>query len=95
MNYFLYILKTTKNTLYTGIATNPLERFQKHLNGIGAKYTRAFKPEKIVYLREFEDKSDALREEIRIKKKLNRNQKDLLIKDNEQNTSSLIQKLSP
>lgn len=77
MKYWLYILLTERNTLYTGICTDIEKRFQAHLEGTkkgGAKYTRANKPVKILYRREFEDKSAALREEMRIKK-LSRPQK--------------------
>ena len=38
------------------------------LEGKGAKYTRSHKPIKIVYQKEFETKSDAMKEERRIKK---------------------------
>ena len=68
MKYYLYILQTTDNTLYCGIARDVQKRFQEHLSGKGAKYTRSHKPLKIVYTKEFENKSEALKEEIRIKK---------------------------
>ncbi|GBF23637.1 putative endonuclease, partial [Candidatus Gastranaerophilus sp. (ex Termes propinquus)] len=53
--------------LYCGIAKDVDKRFSEHLEGVGAKYTRANKPKEIVYRREFETKSEALREELRIK----------------------------
>lgn len=81
MKYYLYILQTVDNTLYCGIARDVEKRFQEHLNKKGAKYTRAHKPEKIVYTKEFETKSEALREEIRIKK-LTREEKLKLIEEN-------------
>jgi len=68
MKYYLYILQTQDNTLYCGIALDVEKRFNEHLSGKGAKYTRAHKPLKIVYKKEFETKSEALKEEIRIKK---------------------------
>ena len=67
MKYYLYILKTINNTLYCGIARDVLARFQEHITGKGAKYTRSNKPEKIVYVDIFEDKSQAAKEEYRIK----------------------------
>lgn len=78
MKYYLYILQTLDNTLYCGIALDVEKRYQEHIEGKGAKYTRAHKPEKIVYVREFETKSEALREEYRIKR-LTRKQKLELI----------------
>lgn len=66
--YFTYILLTEQNTLYCGYTDNVEKRFQAHLEGKGAKYTRSHKPIKIVYQKEFETKSDAMKEERRIKK---------------------------
>lgn len=66
--YFTYILLTEQNTLYCGYTDDVKKRFQAHLEGRGAKYTRSHKPIKIVYQKEFETKSDAMKEERRIKK---------------------------
>lgn len=66
--YFTYILLTEQNTLYCGYTDNVEKRFHAHLEGKGAKYTRSHKPIKIVYQKEFETKSDAMKEERRIKK---------------------------
>lgn len=66
--YYTYILLTENNTFYCGYTDDVEKRFQKHLSGNGAKYTRANKPLKIVYKKEFENKSDAMKEEARIKK---------------------------
>ena len=67
MKYYLYILQTQDNTLYCGIARDVQKRFQEHLSGKGAKYTRSHKPVKIVYTKEFENRSEAQKEEYRIK----------------------------
>lgn len=66
--YYTYILLTENDTLYCGYTDNVERRFQLHLSGKGAKYTRANKPVKIVYQKAFETKSEALKEEARIKK---------------------------
>ena len=66
--YYTYLLLTDNNSLYCGYTDNLEKRFQKHLTGKGAKYTRAHKPIKIVYSKEFDNKSDAMTEEARIKK---------------------------
>ncbi|MFI3300199.1 MAG: GIY-YIG nuclease family protein [Candidatus Gastranaerophilales bacterium] len=65
--YYIYILLTQTNTYYCGYTDDVEKRFQAHLDGKGAKYTRANKPIKIVYSKEFDNKSDALKEERRIK----------------------------
>ncbi len=78
MKYYVYILQTRDNTLYCGIARDVQKRFREHLEGRGAKYTRAHKPEKIVYVKEFNSKNDALKEEYKIKH-LSRKEKLTLI----------------
>lgn len=80
--HFVYILQTERNTLYCGYTDDVIKRFQQHVEGKGAKYTRANKPIKIVYTKEFSTKSEALKEEYRIKHKLSREQKLDLIRQN-------------
>ena len=72
--YYTYILLTEQNTLYCGYTDDVEKRFQAHLEGKGAKYTRAHKPIKVVYQKEFSTKSEAMKEEARIKS-LSRNEK--------------------
>ena len=77
--FYTYIIITVDNTLYCGYTDDPETRFEKHKAGIAAKYTRSHKPLKIVYLREFDTKSEAMKEECSIKS-LTRVQKEELIK---------------
>ena len=67
MNY-VYILKCSDNTLYTGWTNNLEKRLKVHQSGKGAKYTRGRLPVELLYFEEFEEKSDALKREIGIKK---------------------------
>lgn len=94
MKYYLYILETIDNTLYTGIALDVLKRFEEHKNSkLGAKYTKAHPVKKIVYIDEFQDKSSASKEEYRIKKTLNRKQKLSLIEENKSRTEKFLKNL--
>lgn len=77
--HFVYILLTQNNTLYCGYTDNVEKRFNEHLSGKGAKYTKSNKPVKVVYQKEFPTKSEALKEEYRIKHKLTKAQKLELI----------------
>ncbi len=72
------MLLTEHNTYYCGYTDNLEKRFRLHCEGKGAKYTRANKPLKIVYFKEFDNKSDAMKEEIRLKK-LSHKEKDILL----------------
>ncbi|MFA6257363.1 MAG: GIY-YIG nuclease family protein [Candidatus Paceibacterota bacterium] len=80
--YYLYILKCADGSLYTGITTDLKRRVGEH-NGeggsrAGARYTASRRPVKIVYSRVIKDRSEATREEARIKK-LTRAEKLLLV----------------
>ena len=72
------MLLTEHNTYYCGYTDKLEKRFRLHCEGKGAKYTRANKPLKIVYFKEFDNKSDAMKEEIRLKK-LSHKEKDILL----------------
>lgn len=61
------MLLTERGTYYCGYTDDLEKRFKQHCEGKGAKYTRANKPVKIVYTKEFDNKSDAMKEEFRIK----------------------------
>ncbi len=80
--WFVYIIETEKRRLYTGIAKDPERRFYEHLfdRKKGAKFFRSDVPERIVYLNKYSSLSDALKEEIRIKK-LSKSLKNHLIED--------------
>lgn len=67
MNY-VYILRCSDNTLYTGWTNNLEKRVETHSKGKGAKYTRCRLPIEMVYFEEFRDKSDAMKREYEIKK---------------------------
>jgi len=77
MNY-VYILRCSDNSLYTGWTNNLDKRIKTHSEGKGAKYTRARLPVELVYFEEFEDKISAMKREYEIKK-LNRGEKIKLI----------------
>ncbi|MGB0453137.1 MAG: GIY-YIG nuclease family protein [Bacteriovoracaceae bacterium] len=67
--WYLYIIRTEKNRLYTGISTDPLRRFIEHLTGDkGAKFFRSDSPLDIEYLEVFENRSQASQREAAIKK---------------------------
>ncbi len=76
--YYVYMLLTEKNTLYCGYTDDVEKRFQAHLDGRGAKYTRANKPVKIVYTKEFESKSEAMKEEHRMKELTHKQKLELI-----------------
>lgn len=78
--YTVYILRTSKNTLYTGISNNLEKRLNEHRlkTKKSAKYMRSFESFELVHSEKFETKSLALKREAEIKK-LTRKEKDSLI----------------
>lgn len=78
--HYTYLLLTKNNKLYCGYTNNIQRRFEAHLTGKASKFTRANKPDKMVYTCAFETKSEAMKEECRIKK-LSRKQKEELINE--------------
>jgi putative endonuclease len=77
--YYVYIVQCSDNTLYTGITKDIDRRTKEHnTSSRGAKYTRSRRPVILVYSKAAGTRSDALREEYRIKK-LSRIQKLRLI----------------
>lgn len=77
-NHFVYILQCKDYTLYTGYTTDVENRLQVHESGKGAKYTRGRGPLKLMYVEQLQSKSEALQQEIKIKK-LSRKEKLALI----------------
>jgi len=67
--YYLYILECADRTLYTGITVDLERRLREHnSSALGAKYTRARRPVKLVYSKKFRNRSLASKAEYRIKK---------------------------
>ncbi len=77
--WYVYILECSDKTLYTGVTKDLKRRIAEH-NGskLGAKYTRVRRPVKLVYSSKFKTRSEAQKEECRIKD-LSRNEKKKLI----------------
>ncbi len=66
--YFVYLLRCSDGTLYTGCTNNLDRRLAAHNAGKGAKYTRSRRPVALVYWEQAADRSAALRRESAIKR---------------------------
>ena len=78
MSWYLYILRCSDGTLYTGITDNIPRRLAAHRAGRGARYTRGRSPLTLVYQEEWENRGAASRREAAVKK-MTRAQKEKLI----------------
>src|SRR5271156_399141 len=68
MPWFLYLIECTDGSVYTGIATDVQARFDKHVSGMGARYTRSRKPVQVLASFELADRSSASRAEYWVKR---------------------------
>jgi putative endonuclease len=68
MNWKVYIILCSDDSLYTGITTDVERRFAQHLAGTGARYFRGRSPRRLVYLEGGHNRSSASRREAEIKK---------------------------
>jgi len=67
MNWQVYIILCSDDSLYTGITTDIDRRLAQHASGAGAKYFRGRTPGELVYLENGHDRSSASRRELEIK----------------------------
>lgn len=78
-NWFVYMIRSDDDQLYTGITTDISRRWQEHSSGkVGARYFRGRKPQTLCLLETYPDRSGASRREAAIKQ-LKRGAKDQLL----------------
>ena len=80
-NWWVYIIQCRNKSLYTGIATDVERRFDEHQNDDkkASKYCSRLRPLKLVYKSSaYENKSDASKEEYRIKQLSHKEKKSFI-----------------
>jgi predicted GIY-YIG superfamily endonuclease len=77
--WYLYMVKCSDGTLYTGITNDLHRRLSEHNNGTASRYTRSRLPVRLVYREPCRNKSSALKKECQIKS-LSREEKEAYIK---------------
>ena len=77
-SWWVYLLRCSDDSIYTGIATDVDRRAAEHNAGTGAKYTRSHRPVTVAYREACQDRSTALKREIALKR-LTHDQKSRLI----------------
>lgn len=66
--WLLYLLECENGAYYAGITTDLERRFAEHVSGIGARYTRANPPLRVLAVKEFPDRASATRAEAALKR---------------------------
>ena len=99
MNYYLYMLRCEDKSIYTGIAKDYLKRYEEHLSGKGAKYTKAHKVIKIERVFLCDSRSTACSLESELKKYTKKKKESVIskpddfIKDIENNREIKLEKI--
>ncbi len=65
--FFIYLILNKNNTSYVGYTNNLKKRLKKHNSSKGAKFTRG-KKWILIYYKLFKSKSEAMKEEYKLKK---------------------------
>src|SRR5947209_4347277 len=80
-DYWIYILRCSNESYYTGYTTNMTRRYQEHVNGTAkCKYTRSFKPLNIAQCWKVADcKNMAMKIENFIKRLSKKEKKQLIL----------------
>ncbi len=68
MPYFVYVILCADGSYYTGYTKNVDSRMRMHINGKGARYTRAHKPKRVVHVEQFGSRAEAMRREKALKR---------------------------
>ena len=80
-DYFVYILKCSDDSYYTGVTNNLEKRINEHQSGIIKGYTSKKLPVKLVFSERFNDITQAIKFEKQIKG-WSRKKKEALINQN-------------
>ncbi len=78
MAFYVYILLCCDGSYYTGYTKNLEARTRLHQNGNGARYTKAHKPQQLVYTETFFSRSNAMKREREIKKLSHKQKTDMI-----------------
>lgn len=83
MSYFVYILRTSSDTLYIGQTNNLLKRLKEHKlkTSKSAKYLRYFSDCDLVYKEIYQTRTEAMQREIQLKRWSRKKKEALIIND--------------
>jgi len=66
--WFLYLVRCSDESIYTGITKNVDARIEKHNQGRGAKFTASRRPVALMYQEKHKNRVSAMKREIEIKR---------------------------
>ena len=65
--WYVYIIRCSNGSLYTGSTNHVIRRWHEHREGKGARYLQANAPKGVVFVEEHPDRSQACKREYEIK----------------------------
>ncbi|WP_252178573.1 GIY-YIG nuclease family protein [Endozoicomonas sp. 4G] len=94
MNWFVYIILASNNSLYTGITTNVERRWKEHSGEKkgGARFFNGKKPSALMYVEGDHNRSTAGKREAAIKK-MTRTQKEALLQEKQNSAANYAEVL--
>lgn len=57
--WYLYLIECQDGSIYTGITVDVAARYAAHMQGKGARYTRAHPPKKLLKVMTYDNRSEA------------------------------------
>ena len=88
---YMYILKCSDETFYTGSTRNLEKRIDQHNSGLGSKYTSKRRPVVLMYYEKFDSIKKAFEREKQIQK-WNHKKKKALVENHYSNLKDLSKK---
>ncbi len=76
--WYVYLVRAANGALYCGISDDPRRRFEAHCKGQGARFFKTSPAQALVYVEQWPDKGEALRQE-RLVKRLRKSAKEALV----------------
>ena len=87
--WFVYILRCSDKSFYTGISKDVIRRCRQHNAGSASKYTRSRCPVRLVYQEVCASQSSALKREAAIKAMTRREKQGLIRGESKQDDTAL------
>jgi len=66
--WHFYLIECIDGSYYTGVTTDVERRYEQHVKGEGARYTRSHKPLRLLASRAIGTRSEALKAELAVKR---------------------------
>ena len=77
-SWFVYMIRCTNGSIYTGCTNNLIRRWNQHVQGKGAKYLKAHAPKEVVFVESHPNQSEACSREYEIKQFSKKNKEALI-----------------